>query len=112
VSEFTEEYSSEISMTPAPETITISGSVMGLDSDEDSATLSIRQEIDCGSGPVMIEVASINVANESNFEEIEQPFEPGQTSYNVVVSADGKVTQVIMDIIEDSVLEIVMETVQ
>ena len=112
VSEFTEEYSSEISMTPAPETITISGSVMGLDSDEDSATLSIRQEIDCGSGPVMIEVASINVANESNFEEIELPFEPGQTSYNVVVSADGKVTQVIMDIIEDSVLEIVMETVQ
>ena len=113
VSEFSGEYSSEISMTPAPpETITISGSVAGLDSPEDSATLSIQQEIDCGSGPVMIEVASINVANEGNFEEIELPFEPGQTSYDVVVSADGKVTQVIMDIIEDSVLEIVMETVQ
>ena len=108
VSEFSGEYSSEIIMESASETISISGSVTGLDSDEDSAVLSIRQEIDCGSGPVMIEVASVTVANAGSFEEIILPFESGQTSYDVVVSADGKVTEVITGIFEDSLLEIVM----
>jgi hypothetical protein len=112
VADFSGEYSSEISMTTASETITISGSVTGLDSTEDSVILSIRQEIDCGSGLVMIEIASVSVANDSNFEDIILPFETGLTTYNVVASAEGKVTQVIMDIIEDTDLLIAMETVQ
>lgn len=110
VSEFGEEFSSEISMTPALEIITLSGSVTGLDSPEDSALLSIRLEIDCGSGPVMVEVATVSVANDSSFGDIVLPFESGLTSYDVVVSAEGKVTQVITDIIVDTVLDIVMES--
>ena len=112
VADFSGEYSSAISLTPAAETITISGSVTGLDSTEDSAVLSIRQEIDCGSGPVMIEIASVSVANDSDFEDIVLPFETGLISYNLVASAEGKVTQIILDITEDTELEIVMGTVQ
>lgn len=112
VADFSGEFSSEIDMAPALETIMISGSVTGLDSPEDSAVLSIRQETNCGSGPVMIEVASVSVANDTDFQDIVLPFEAGLTSYDVVISAEGKVTQVILDIIEDTELLIVMETEQ
>jgi hypothetical protein len=108
VSEFGEEFSSAISLTPAPDNISLSGSVAGLDAVEDSALLSIRLEIDCGSGPVTVEVANVSVANDSDFGDIVLPFDPG-LSYDVVVSAEGKVTQVITDIIVDTVLDIVME---
>jgi len=58
----------------------------------------------------MIEVATVTVANDSSFEDIILSFETDLISYDVVVLADGKVTQVITGIIEDTELLIVMET--
>jgi len=52
---------------------------------EDSATLSVRQLIDCGSGEVPVEVDSVNVANGGVFE-ISLP--PGD--YTLIATAAGK----------------------
>ena len=45
----------------------VHGNVNGLNTTEDSATLSFRQMIDCGNGDVEIEVLAINVAEGGAF---------------------------------------------
>jgi len=67
---------------------TISGTVSGLASNEDSATISVRQMIDCGSGLVPVQVDTINVAEGGTFA---LSLSPGD--YTIVASAAGKTTQ-------------------
>jgi hypothetical protein len=64
---------------------TVSGTVTGLASAEDSATLSVRQLINCGSGEVPVQVDSINVANGGAFQ-MTLP----QGDYTIVATAAGQ----------------------
>jgi len=66
---------------------TITGMVSGLAGAEDSATISVRQMIDCGGGLVPVQVDSINVAEGGTFE-LSLP--PG--NYTLVASASGETT--------------------
>ncbi len=85
-------YIRDFNLTPAGATGTFTGSVRGLGSPDDTALFSIRQEDgSCG----MIEVASRSVVNTTAepadyFEPITLPV----GTYEVVVSAEGEVTQV------------------
>ena len=71
---------------------TFTGSVTGVA----TAEFSIRQAIDCGSGDVMIEVASVSVADGATSEEITLPI----GTYEVVVSPEGEGTYVVEGDIE------------
>ena len=68
----------------------VHGNVNGLNTTEDSATLSFRQMIDCGSGngDVEIEVLAINVAEGGAFN-VTLPV----GTYHLVASSDGESTQ-------------------
>ena len=100
--QFFEEYGADFSLTAATESITISGTVSGLAAEEDSAHLSIRQTADCGSGDVMIEVASTMVAEGGSYS-ITLPL----GTYDVAASAVGETTQVIEDISSNTTLDVV-----
>ncbi len=100
--QFYEGYTAEFNLKTETEIITISGSVSGLATEEDSTLLSIRQAIDCGAGNVTVEVASISVAEGGNFS-ITLP----AGTYDMIASAAGATTQIFEDIIEDIVLDIV-----
>jgi len=73
-------------LTAETENIELSVTVSGLATGNDTA-LSFRQNKDCGAGNVMIEVASMNVANGTY--SITLP----EGTYDVVASAVGKITQ-------------------
>ena len=82
--EFFEPYIADFSLIPVVESGTISGLVSGLATAEDSVLLSIRQSVDCGTGTkVMIEVGSLNVANDTAFSIALPP-----DSYQIVVSTE------------------------
>jgi hypothetical protein len=66
----------------------VHGNVNGLNTTEDSATLSFRQMIDCGNGDVEIEVLAINVAEGGAFN-VTLPV----GTYHLVASSDGELTQ-------------------
>ena len=100
--QFFEEYNADFSLLAETEIITISGTVSGLTNEEAAALLSIRQTINCGSGNVTIEVASVSVANDTTSDGIALP----AGIYDVVVSADGEETQVFEDLSEDTELNI------
>jgi len=87
--QYFEEYIANFSLEAAAESFTISITVSGLDTDEDTALLSIRQlDVDCGGlEHVTIEVASQNVANG------DYSFTLPLGAYDVVASAVGKTTQ-------------------
>ena len=87
-------------LTAATETGTFKASVVGLPTDTDSAVFSIRKIKNCGSGEVIIEVASVEVVNTTPSypeliysEPIILPTLPAGETYQVVVSAAGKTTQ-------------------
>jgi hypothetical protein len=101
--QFFEEYVADFSLVAETEFMSISGTVAGLATDEDSAILSIRQSIDCGSGNVKIEVASVRVANDTSSEGITLPV----GIYDVVVSTEGEETQVFEGVNTDTELNIV-----
>ena len=82
--EFFEPYIADFSLTPVVGSGKISGLVSGLATAEDSVLLSIRQSVDCGTGTeVMIEVGSLNVANDTAFSIALPP-----DSYQIVVSTE------------------------
>jgi len=81
---------------------TITGSVGGVE----SAEFSIRQMVDCGSGNVLIEVASVSVADGATSDPITLP--PGM--YEVVISPAGLETYVIesgIEVVAGDTLDIV-----
>jgi hypothetical protein len=92
--EFFEAYTADFFLDPVVEAGTLSGLVSGLAAPEDSATISIRQPVDCGSGLVMIEVASVNIVNDTVYGPIALP----AGTYQIVASSDGETTQVFGDI--------------
>jgi hypothetical protein len=100
--QYFENYTADFSLTEESGIITISGTVSGLATEEESAVLSIRQSKDCGSGAIMIEVASISVAEGGSYSIIL----PAGT-YDVIAWAEGKTTQVFEDINADTELDIV-----
>ncbi len=72
------------------ENITISGTVTGLTVEEGAAArLSIRQIMDCGSGNVQVEVASVSVAEGGKYS-----FTLPAGTYKLVASTAGKETKV------------------
>jgi len=81
--------------------INLNITVSGLDTVEDIAHLSFRQTKDCGEGDVIIEVAFMNVTN-GNYPLITLP----AGTYDLVVSAQDKITKVISDINGDMTLNI------
>ncbi len=97
------DYIADFSLIDVTETISVSGAVSGLASEEDSALLSIRQTISCGSADVIIEVASASIANGHASEAISLP----AGIYEVVVSADEEETQVFENINTNTVLDII-----
>jgi hypothetical protein len=101
--QFFKDYIANFSLVAVTETILVSGAVSGLASEEDSAHLSIRQTISCGSADVIVEVASASVANDTTSEAISLP----AGMYDVVVSADEEETQVFEDINTNTVLDII-----
>ena len=106
--QYFEEYIADFSLTAETGTVTISGTLSGLATEEDTAMLSIRQsDVDCG-GPenAVIEVASQNVANGSY--SIVLP----AGSYDLVVSAAGKITRVEEGINTDTELNIALLPVE
>ena len=96
------EYVADFSLLAETEIITISGTVSGLTTEEDATLLSIRQTINCGSGNVTIEVASVSVANDTTSNGIVLP----AGTYKVVVSAEGEEIRVFEDLSEDTELNI------
>ena len=100
--QYFEEYIAEFSLLAVTEIITISGTVSGLTNEEAAALLSIRQTINCGSGNVTIEVASVSVANDTTSDGIALP----AGIYDVVVSAEGEERLVFEDLSEDTELNI------
>jgi hypothetical protein len=98
-----EDYIANFNLVTVTDTITVSGAVSGLASEEDSALLSVRQTISCGSVEVIVEVASASVANGTTSETIYLP----AGMYDVVVSADEEETQVFEDINTNTVLDII-----
>lgn len=76
----------DIVLTEAETTGTVTGTVTGVA----TADFSIRKTIDCGSGDVMIEVASVTVADGATSNQITLP----AGTYEVVVSAEGEETNV------------------
>ena len=98
--QYYQEYGAAFSLTAETEIITISVNVSGLKTEEDSALLSIRQTIDCGSGDVTVEVASVPVANGAYAIAL-----PAGAVYTAVASAAGETTQVSGDIEADTVLD-------
>jgi hypothetical protein len=76
-----------VSVDPV-ESGTLRVSVSGL-SETTEALISIRQEADCGSGNIKIEVEVLPVANDTDNDFL-LPIGP----YQIVTSADGKETQV------------------
>ena len=91
------------SLIAEAETITISGAILGLATDEESALLSIRQlDVNCGgSANVTIEVTSVNVTNGDYSITL-----PAGT-YDVVAWAEEESSQMFEDISADTVLDIV-----
>jgi hypothetical protein len=101
--QFFEEYSADFSLIAETETIIISGTISGLETEEDSALLSIRQlDVNCGgTANVTIEVASVAVANGDYSITL-----PAGT-YDMVASVTGETTQVFEDISADTELDII-----
>jgi hypothetical protein len=95
-----EEYGVDFSLTAAASG-TATGTINGLAAPENFATLSFRQELDCGSGNVPVEVKAINVAEGGSYT---VPLPAGD--YQLVVSSAGEETQPFNIGIEDN-----METV-
>ena len=77
----------DLVMAAAITTGTLSGTLSGLAAAEDSATIGIRQVMDCGNGDVQVEVQSINVAEGGTYS-LKLPV----GSYKMIVSATGKTT--------------------
>jgi hypothetical protein len=86
----------DFTLAPAADTGTLIGSMTGLAESADSAIFSIRQSADCGSGPVMIEVASASVVKTVAPDPVVyfDPISLPVGTYEVVVSAEGEVSQV------------------
>lgn len=99
--QFFENYVADFSLTDEPEIITIKGTVSGLAADEDAALLTVRMRMDCGSGDVMVDVASIMVA-EGGIYELNLP----AGTYDLVASSAGEITQVFGDLSADTELDI------
>ena len=99
--QFFEEYVAEFTLAEATGTIAISINVSGLETEDDTALLSIRQTKDCGAGDAAVEVTSVNVTNGSYAITL-----PVGTSYSVVASASGHTTQVSGSIEADAELDI------
>jgi hypothetical protein len=97
IATFYEEYGVDFTLVAATETVTVSGSVNGLETDEDYAVLSFRQTANCGSGDVAIEIKSVNVSEGGSYS-VTLPKE----NYQLVVSAEGETTQVLVIAVEDN----------
>jgi len=100
--QFFEEYVVYFSLVAETGTITIEGTVSGMAAAEDSAYLSIRQTMDCGSGAAAVEVASVRVAEGGSYSIIL----PAGT-YELVASAAGYPTKVFHDLNADTEQDIV-----
>jgi len=92
-----EEYGVDFSLTAAASG-TATGTINGLAAPENFATLSFRQELDCGSGDVLVEVKSINVGEGGSYT---VPLPAG--NYQLVASAAGETTQEFDLSIEDGI---------
>ena len=101
--QYFEEYIAHFSLEAAAESFTISGTVSGLATDEDTALLSIRLlDVDCGgSANTTIEVGSVIVANGDYSITV-----PAGT-YTLVASAAAETTLVFGDLKGDTELGIV-----
>lgn len=85
-------YTANFIISLAETTGTITASVTGLPSAEESALFSIRQDhVTCG----LIEVAQINVNNDAS----SQPASLPAGTYKIVVSADGQDTQIFESVV-------------
>ncbi len=97
-----EEYTADFSLDLAAALGTATGTINGLETDEDSATLSFRRTQNCGNGDVTIEVELVNVGEGGSYN-VSLP----AGDYQLVVSSAGETTQVFDIGIADST-----ETVQ
>ena len=97
-----EEYTADFTLAAAAALGTATGTVSGLAANDDYASLSFRQTLDCGSGDVQVEVHFVNFAEGGTYN-VTLP----AGDYELVVSAEGEATQVFAIQILDS-----METVQ
>jgi len=97
-----EEYRADFSLAAAAGLGTATGTVSGLAADDDFASLSFRQTLDCGSGDVQVEVHFVNFAEGGTYN-VTLP----AGDYELVVFAAGEATQVFDIQIKDG-----METVQ
>lgn len=84
-----QEYVHDFILIPVAGSGTVSGTVTGLAGAEDSATISVRRLLDCGSGEVPVQVDSINVAEGGDF-----VFTLPPGDYSLVASAAGQITSV------------------
>lgn len=95
--QFFEEYITDFTLEPAAAAGTAAGLVSGLTGNESFATLSFRQILDCGSGPVMVEIVSLNVGEGGEYELV---LPAG--AYQIVASAEGEITQTINILVADA----------
>ena len=101
-------YTANFTLAKETATITFSGTISSLDEATDTAVLSIRQHnFDCGGTEnVTIEVTSDDFTNGSFSITIPAPVD---TKYDLVASADGKITVVEEDIDVDTTIDIVFQ---